>query len=410
MEFAGFGGQSVKDLAEWVDWLPNHNEVSLGSKPDVLILAARYGDGHLRAAKAVALQMMLQAPTLKLGILDYYRFVSPRLDDSIRWAYLSSVRFVPGLWRWFYTATQKIDPNSSAQQFLNRIGMERFYEAIRLSPPKVIVSTYPTAAGVVSTLKETGRLDVANYVVMTDYSVHSQWIHPGVDAYFVGSEDMRDELLDRGIAASKIVVSGIPVDERFKQPIDEERVRRDLGLDERPVILFMGGSYMPLKEYTRVLEAIDTCGSPHIALVVAGRDPARREIAERHSQTARNPVRVFGYVDNIHELMAVSALLVSKAGGLTTTESLCLGVPTLIYRPIPGQEDANAEFLVRHGAGRWAAKESEVGPIVSHLLEHPWELKAMARQARQLGHPEASETIAKMVHEALFRRHANAPA
>lgn len=410
MDPASLDSPRTAELAEWVNWLPNHHDATLAMHPEVMILAARYGDGHLRAAKAIALQLLLLNSALKLGILDYYRFVNPKLDHTIRWAYLNSVRFAPSLWRWFYTATQRIDPLSSTQQFLNHIGLTRFYDAISASPPKIIVSTYPTAAGVVSTLKQAGKLDVVNYVVMTDYSVHSQWIHPAVDTYFVGSEDMRDALKARGIDKDKIVVSGIPVDERFREVVDTAAVRVRLGIGDGPVVLFMGGSYMPIIEYEKILHAIDGIVATHTTIVVAGREPARQRIALEYQEQSKHPMVVLKYVDNVHELMAVADILVSKAGGLTTTESLCRGLPIVIYRPIPGQEDANVEFLVRHGAGRRAKSEDEVGELITHLLEHPWELRAMARQSRQLGHPEAAETIASAVHESLAERRAHAPA
>lgn len=395
------------DPAEWIDGLPAHHEETLATRPDVMILAARYGDGHLRAAKAIGLKLLLSG-TLKLGILDYYKFVNPYLDNAIRWAYLSSVRFIPSIWKRFYTATQKIDPESPTQQFLNKIGIESFYQAIQPEPPKVIVSTYPTAAGVVSTLKRQGRINALNYVVMTDYSIHSQWIHKYVDLYFVGGEDMKDALVARNIPADRIVVSGIPVDSRFEDPINEDVVRRNLGIGAEPVLLFMGGSYMPIAEFSQILSEIDKVTTPHATVVVAGREENRRQVALQYQKKATHPMVVLGYVKNIHELMGISSILISKAGGLTTTEALCRGVPMLIYRPIPGQEDANATYVVRHGAGFLAKDQNDVSEMITHLLTHPWELKAMARQARGLGHPEAAQVIAGKIQEALANSEAHA--
>ncbi len=366
-----------------------------------MILAARYGDGHLRAAKAIGLQLLLSDPASKVGLLDYYKFVNPRLDQAIRWAYLSSVRFIPGIWKKFYTATQKIDPESATQQFLNRVGIESFYQAIRPYPPKVIVSTYPTAAGVVSTLKRQERIEALNYVVMTDYSIHSQWIHQYVDLYFVGGLDMKDALVNRGVPKERVVVSGIPVDGRFSLPVDEEAVRKSLGIGNEPVILFMGGSYMPINEFAQILSDIDHMTVPHATVVVAGRETRRLRVALDYQAQATHPIVVLGYVDNVHELMGVSNLLVSKAGGLTTTEALCRGLPMLIYRPIPGQEDANAAYVVRHKAGLLARDHRDVSGLLDHLLNHPWELKAMTRQARFLGHPNAATLIAGRIRDAM---------
>lgn len=401
-------GSMPSNLAEWIDWLPQHHEATLASRPEVMILAARYGDGHLRAAKAIGLKVKLSHPTVRLGILDYYKFVNSHLDDAIRWAYLSSVRFAPKLWKAFYTATQKIDPESPTQQFLNRIGIESFYRAIQPNPPKIIVSTYPTAAGVVSTLKRQGRLSALNYVVMTDYSIHSQWIHKCVDLYFVGGEDMKEALINRGVDPSSIVVSGIPVDSRFQEPVNEEEVRQQLGIPKEPILLFMGGSYMPIQEFSHILSQLDKVRGPHATVVVAGREERRRQVALAYQKEASHPMVVLGYVNNVHELMGVSSILISKAGGLTTTEALCRGVPMIIYRPIPGQEDANAAYVVKHGAGFLAKDQDDVSEMVTHLLSHPWELKAMARQTRMLGHPDAADVIAAKIHEGLSLAEADA--
>lgn len=399
--------KDVQAISDWIDELPQHHQETLKSRPDVMILAARYGDGHLRAAKAIAMKLMLHETSVKLGILDYYKFVNPALDNLIRWAYLTSVRVFPQAWRWFYTSTQKIASESTTQQWINRIGMEQFYRAIAPSPPKIIISTYPTAAGVVSTLKRMGRLEVANYVVMTDYSVHSQWIHAAVDKYFVGSEDMKQELIGRGVSEDRVEVSGIPIDGRFATPVDVEAVRRKHGLSDDPVILFMGGSYMPIQEFRHILSAIDAIKVPHSTVVVAGRTENRRVTAEHYRASATHPMVVLGYVDNVHELMATASVLISKAGGLTTTEALSCGVPMLIYRPIPGQEDANANFLVRQGAGLLAEDEDQVSEWLTHLLTHPWELRAMARQSRQLGHPRAADRIAEETLRVVYGQEAH---
>lgn len=399
-----FSGNS----AAWLDWTAAHHEEIVASRPEVMILAARYGDGHLRAAKAIGLKLLSSQPSAKVGVLDYYKFVNPRLDNAIRWAYLNSVKYIPSIWKKFYTATQRIDPESSMQQFLNRIGIESFYQAIQAHPPKVIVSTYPTAAGVVSTLKRQGRLSALNYVVMTDYSIHSQWIHKYVDLYFVGGDDMKEALKARGVPEERVVVSGIPVDERFEDAANEDAVRKSLGLGTEPIILFMGGSYMPINEFAQVLPELDKVEAPHAIVVVAGREEHRRRAALEYQKHARHPMVVLGYVDNVHELMGVSSVLVSKAGGLTTTEALCRGVPMLIYRPIPGQEDANASYVVKHGAGFLARDHWDVAEMLGHLLRHPWELKAMMRQARTLGHPTAAAVIAARIQDALTDGQAHA--
>jgi processive 1,2-diacylglycerol beta-glucosyltransferase len=117
-------------------------------------------------------------------------------------------------------------------------------------------------------------------------------------------------------------------------------------------------------------------------------------------------MRVFGFVDTMAELMASSDLIVSKAGGLTVSEALGLGVPLVLYHVIPGQERLNADYVVRHGAGLVASGPSEVARAVSDCLEQPQRLAAMARQAKALGRPEAAKEIVDTVLDPLLMRRA----
>jgi processive 1,2-diacylglycerol beta-glucosyltransferase len=404
----GDDAKAPEGLAAFVDWLPEHHRATLQMRPEVMVLAARYGDGHLRAAKGITLALLAHWPQIRVGLLDYYGFVNPALDNFIRWCYMTSVRYVPWAWRWFYESTQYIDPRGSTQAMLNRIGIRQFYEAIREAPPEIIVSTYPTAAGVVATLKRQGLVKAANLVVMTDYAVHSQWIHDGVDKYFVGCDDMVEELKARGIPENRVEVSGIPVDQRFGSPVDRSAVLASLGLPDQPTILYMGGSYLPQHRFERVLRHLARISTPHNLIIVAGREPARYQAAQSFAHQSRHPVAALGYVNNVHELMGIAALLISKAGGLTVTEALCRGLPQLIFRQIPGQEDANAAFLVRHGAGVVARTEEEVAMRVEHLLNHPLELMQMARRSRELGRPHATHYIARRIAEARERHRLDA--
>ncbi|MCY0882196.1 MAG: glycosyltransferase, partial [Firmicutes bacterium] len=260
---------------------------------------------------------------------------------------------------------------------------------------------------VVSLLKQNHKISSLNYVVMTDYSVHSQWIHPEVDAYFVGSIEMQEELLRRGIAEERIIVSGIPVDVRFRETVDHAAIRKNLGIGQEPVVLFMGGAYMPYDEYMRILKAIDHAQGSYTIIVVAGREKLRQQMAQIYQKQAYHRMIVLNYVTNVHELMAISALLISKAGGLTTTEALCRGLPIIIFRPIPGQEEANANFLVRNGAGLHAYSEKELTETVESLFLHPESLQKLVDNAVKLGHPTAALTVAECVYNALDRKASN---
>ncbi len=136
-------------------------------------------------------------------------------------------------------------------------------------------------------------------------------------------------------------------------------------------------------------------------VVVTGHDRRLYGVLSRTLRNAPNRVLLLGYVEAIHELMGASDLLVSKAGGLTVSEALAAGLPLVVHAPIPGQEEGNAEYLVRHGAGVVAASAPEVGRLVAALVRDEQRRLDMSERARRLGRPDAATRAARAVLERL---------
>ncbi|MCC6694069.1 MAG: hypothetical protein IT365_00435 [Candidatus Hydrogenedentes bacterium] len=118
---------------------------------------------------------------------------------------------------------------------------------------------------------------------------------------------------------------------------------------------------------------------------------------ERAASKAPSHIIPFGFVDNMHELMAASDFAVAKSGGLTTSECLALGVPMVVFNPIPGQEERNAFHLIENGAGLWAHTAANMLYKVETLLGDPERLARMQANARRIGRPDAAYRIADAV-------------
>jgi processive 1,2-diacylglycerol beta-glucosyltransferase len=144
----------------------------------------------------------------------------------------------------------------------------------------------------------------------------------------------------------------------------------------------------------QILAALDKIERPFQTLVVAGRNERlRRDLA---SADHRHPTRVLGFVTNMNELMAVSELLITKPGGLTASEALAMGKPLFILHPIPGQEAANSDFLLEHGAAAKASRVEDLPFRVDQLLGSK-KLADMARAASALARPSAASDICRAV-------------
>lgn len=239
-------------------------------------------------------------------------------------------------------------------------------------------------AGVLAQLRSMKALAIPVVTVVTDYAIHSQWIHPGVDLYIVGCQDVCDGLISRGIEMNRIKVTGIPVSPRFELPLEKHSLYQKFDLKtERLTLLVMGGAYGVLGGAKLISKIIAESQAPIQAVIVCGQDEKLYKSLDPIIAEARNPIRRLGYVRNVEELMTVADMIITKAGGLTVSEALTKRLPIVIYKPIPGQEEANAVFVQKIGAGLVANNSDELEKILTRLISQPQELKSMCLAAEK---------------------------
>ena len=358
------------------------------------ILSCNYGGGHKRVAETVAAEWERQTGG-HAEIVDYFaRFVHPVFDALTKFSYIQSVRRAPGLYGLFYKLTGDIKSDSITQRFINRMGMDRLERYLTETQPDAVCCVHCTPAGTMSDLRLAGRTAIPCLTVITDYVTHSQWIHPAVDRYCVPNDTVRDGLLSRGIPESRIVVSGLPVERKFRRPLDRDALRQQYGLKpDVPVVLVMAGAYAMLGGVPDVTQALAQFARPIQVIVVCGYDRRLEEQVRARAARSPHPFHVVGYVDTVEELMTVSDILVTKAGGVTVSESLVKQLPMLIYRPIPGQEEGNTRFLLDHGAALTPRTPAQLIENLESLLGDSGRLAAMAGAAGALGRPDAADVV-----------------
>lgn len=367
---------------------------------DILLLDATWGAGHRQAARAVREALLEAAPGLRVDQVDGMEMVGHLFNRGVGDIYIAMLRHAPWSYGLFYHRTGFLRDDSPWQKFLNRLGRSHLLSVVRSRRPRVAVCTFPVPAGVLVHLRRSGLIDVPVVTVITDYTVHSQWVHPGTDLYCVGSEEVRESLLARGEPADVVRVTGIPVRRGFRPHTPEERARarEEMRLrPDRPTLLVTGGAFGALAAVATVAERLLRLEPEFQFLLVAGRD---RHLKERLKALVagvpggRQRARVFGFTDAMPRLMAAADLVITKAGGLTTAEALAAGVPPLIYRPIPGQEEANAAWLLGRKAGLVARQAEELERQVRELLGRPERLAGLQAAARAAGRPDAARQVA----------------
>ena len=353
----------------------------------VMVFSATFGMGHVRAAEAIIEAIRQKQPTAEIMHLDCGELINKSFNSILKTTYLGMIKYTPKLWGKFYYGTSRIRPDSMFQRYLNTLGQNDFKQYIDSLKPDLIICTYPTVAGVLAHLRENGKLDVPIITVITDYVVHSQWIHHGVDMFVVGCKDVSKGLVARGIEPKRICATGIPVSPKFEKILNRKTISAKLGLQSnRHTILVMGGAYGTLGAVKEVCETLVDQELPIQMLVVCGQDEKLYRSLDHIVTGKRNPIIRFGFSNVVEELMTVSDLIVTKAGGLTVSEALTKRLPLIIFKPIPGQEGENAKFLSKVGAGKTANNLEELVSILHHAINHPEEIEQM-KQAAALAMP-----------------------
>lgn len=347
----------------------------------ILVFSAAYGNGHLRAAEAIIEEIRIKEPSAIVTHLDFGDFLSKRFNSIVKKLYIELIKRSPKLWGKFYYQTTKLHPQSRIQRFLNQLGRTNLLKYIQEFKPDLIVCTYPTISSILAQLRLEHILQVPLITVITDYTVHSHWVHPGVDRYIVACEEVKKMLVSGGIFAQRIQVTGIPISPKFEGKMNRELIISKLGINPNLPTLLIMGAYGSLESTKRICQNLSDSRVPVQSIIVCGNNRKLYHSLQEVITYAPNPMVRLGYVDNMEELMSVSDLIITKAGGLTVTEALTKHLPLVIYKPIPGQEEENSHFVQRIGAGQIAGTQEEFEGLLSHLLSYPNEIEKMREKA-----------------------------
>jgi len=370
----------------------------------VLIATITAGGGHLAAAAALDEAWRECRPHDVVERIDLLKFFSPLHRKIHSDGYVQLVERAPEIWGMVFKSTD----NPKAARRLNRwkrvlpsSSRLRFERHVKHFKPDVVLCTHYLPVELLGHMRaKKGGAHPMTVSVVTDFEAHALWMDSSVDLYCVAAEETRVRLIARGATPESVIATGIPISGRFSVKPDVKAVRKTLGLrDDLAVLLVLSGGF-GMGPVAEILSALDHVAESFQVVVVTGRnEELRRELA---AQDRKHPTHVLGFASNMHELMAVADLIITKPGGLTSSEALALGKPLFILNPIPGQETANSDFLLEQGAAVKANCLEDLPFKVTNLLESK-KLAQMSRVARSLGHPNAAGAVCSATLESLAR-------
>ena len=399
----------------------------------VLIMSASTGGGHNRAARAIKEELTnksIDGITIDCEIIDSLKIVNGTMDKLISRGYEKSAKYTPKAWGGVYKLTESnlISRNEFKDNPLTSLISRKLKKLIEVKKPDLIIGTHPFPMIALSTLKKHSQLSKNNELstftesfhkyyqnldipplitVLTDYTTHSAYIQNEIDYYIAGHEYVKELLIEDGIEAEKIKPYGIPVEKSFLTNRSRETVLSELNLDPNKfTVLLMGGSFGAgsIKDTLSELISIDR---DFQIIVITGRNKSLKEKLEKnlmsHEQSIDKNICVLGFTDKMNDLLSAVDILVSKPGGLTTTESLLKEVPMIVPYFIPGQEEENLDFLSNCGASLRTSKKYTLSIILKVLIDNPDRIEMTKENIRSIKKLNASQDIAKLAFDILSR-------
>lgn len=369
----------------------------------VLIFYASYGGGHLSAAKSIKEYINLKYPDVDAELIDCMKYINKGIEKVTTTAYKEMAKNAPWAWGKVYYKSQK-GPLAQISSSSNKIMSVKLKKLIEEKKPELIISTHPFSNQMCSFLKKKEKIDCKIATVLTDYAPHEQWLVGSeyVDYFFVAHEGMKKALHDEGIPNEKIYSTGIPLSNKFLIHYDKEELLKHFGLkpNKRTVLFFGGGEFGLGKSRTLdILRSFVTDFNDIQIVAISGKNIKMKKKFEnivKDSHTENN-VTILEYTNEIPELMSISDLIVTKPGGLTTTESIASGVPIIVINPIPGQEEENAAYLEKKGVAIWLKKDMDIRETLQSIFSDPDKMREMKIRARILSKRYSTKDICKIL-------------
>ncbi len=364
----------------------------------VLFLSASVGVGHTAAAAAVRSALAELEPSIETQVVDSYKYAARIFSKVVADGYIGMVKTVPQLYRYIYDRAERSREIPAFRRWVNQYTAANLRALVAERKPDLVVCTHAFPCGVMAEYKRRFGPELPVVGVVTDFAVHPFWIYQNVDAYAVATPEIRQMLLARGIKAERIVVSGIPIDRRFEHPrLGRDELRAALGLPaDRRIVLMMGGG-LGIGPLDRMIRALGRLEVPLAGAIIIGRNSRLERRVLAVAEQTDYPLRVFGFVDNVYDYMHASDVLLTKPGGLTSSEALCARLPMVLVKPLPGQEERNTRYLVARRAAIRARGERQLAQAVREILTSSERRAQLGTSIAALRRPGAAHAVAERI-------------
>lgn len=371
-----------------------------------LILSVSTGQGHHATGQAVA--DCFETMGVDCETLDAYGYIEPLLQGLLSKGYLITTKYIPKITSKAYDLiVKKTEPVSdySVSKLANTFMAEELLDFLSSYRPEVVICTHVLSSTMMSILKERHEYNGIVVGIVTDFTVHPLWEETRyLDYYVTPSMLLEYQMMQKGLDVDKLLPLGIPIRPQFSEKMDKAEARRLLGLDEnKNTLLLMGGS-MGYGKIDRSLLDIDSLPMDFQVLVVCGNNSRMYRKISSLIPSMKNDVRVYGYVDNVHQMMDAADCIITKPGGITSSEALAKELPMIMVNPIPGQEERNVQFMLNNGLAVYVTRSFPVEEAVFSLFRHPETIQRISETAALRGKKHATKNLCNFLIEKVAER------
>ncbi|HAX74000.1 MAG TPA: galactosyldiacylglycerol synthase [Firmicutes bacterium] len=362
----------------------------------VLILTAPFGSGHLQVSKSLV-QEFNHFDNVQVEEYDLYSEEFPTLSKTIQKAYLKSYKPIgKDIYRMLYYGSSHAMYDTVHAKILKpyiEFGIRSLKNKIQTYAPDVIISCFPVTS--LYKLEEKG-FKIPIYTVITDYYASGLWLYKGARRHYVASNRMIAWGVANGLMQQQFLLTGIPVNEKFYEPLDKTKLYEKYNLDcNKKTIVVAAGTYGVVSNVDEITQRLASQSDMQV-VVVCGKNTKLFDQVQGLEEQYSN-VKVMGYCKAMFELLEIADVMVTKPGGISLTEAAIKGVPVILYNPVYGQELENAKYFAEKNAAVIVSSESEIIYHILIILNEDGMLDNMKENIKQISRDYSARRIVEDV-------------
>ncbi len=371
----------------------------------ILVLYMAAATGHRQAAEAIRQTLKELYPEVEVRRESLSRYGNPFLRCLLESFYNAIIRLTPWFWNLIWDSKEVYWLTYGLRNLLYQLNYSRLYKKV-IFPfnPQAVICTHNIACALCSVIKKAKAVNYLLAAVPTDFCLHSYWFYDNVDAYFLSHEGLKKKLREKGVDPKKIKITGIPISLNFSKSHNSKKLKKKWGLKEDLFTVLLMGGGQGMGSLKKNVLALDKSHLPIQVLVVTGANRRLKKKIQRIQSKVIFPLKVLGYTRQIDELMEVSDLLISKPGGLTTTEALAKEIPLGIFDSLAGQERRNKELLLKKEIAFELKSEEAMICLIKNFVEGDFDWENWRSRVRDLARPKAAQEIAQTIIELIKNR------